>query len=228
MSTDATPPQPPARRGFWIGCGTVVLLLLLCGGVIAFAVWRGVDFFQAEVAKSAEDEAFAQAWTPPVTDAPDAAFAPPAVAGYALKSSDEQAAFPALGIESDGHHAIYEAAGKTIEVSVYDADESQADATFDEIGRRINSGERFRSRSTVRTTRRLNFDIAPPELHGVLWSAKGRLIFVRSATAADLGPFLTAYLTAIGRRADAKRASERADAEPAGEVAPASDPVSPP
>ena len=206
--SEAPPPKSSAGRGLMIGCGVVLLLVLLCGGFAFFAAKRGFDAFRTGFEKLAEEETHAQNWTPPAADAPAEAFAPPAVAGYERTTVDENAAFPALGIELDGHHAVYEAGGQTVEVSAYRADEAQASAAFEEVRRRIDTGDRFRSKSVVTTTRRLRFDVAPPDLHGVLWSAKGWLIFARSATVADLDPFLKEYLAQIAGDPQAVPADE--------------------
>lgn len=204
-------PKRSVSKPLLIGCGVVVVLLVLCGGLAAFFAKRGVDAFSAQLNESAEDELFARRWKAPPEDAAEGAFAPEPVAGFALTESDEKAAFPALGIEREGWHAVYEKGEETVEVSVYRADEAETSGVFDEVVRRIDDDDRFKSHSHVRKPRSLRFSVSDPvDLNGVLWHAGGWLVFVRSATVDDLRPFLREYLTAV--EAGPGEATE--DAEP--------------
>ncbi|MGC1275694.1 MAG: hypothetical protein WBC44_18450 [Planctomycetaceae bacterium] len=186
-----------------IGCGIALVLLLLCGGLLVYLGGRGLQVFQAGFEQAKQDEEFAQQWQAPVDDASDAVFAPQSVAGYELDSSDENARFPALGIEQEGTHAVYKQDGDTIDVAVYRMTEAEKSAVFDEIIRRIDDDGRFQSHSHLRLSRSLRFDVRPPDLHGLLWHADGWLVFVRSQTVADLDPFLKAYLEAVETSPDA-------------------------
>jgi hypothetical protein len=190
-----------------IGCGVVGLVfLLLCGGGFFF----GFRLFQAGMERMGQDEDLARAWTPPVADATAETFAPPTVADYKLTASDEEGGFPALGLEQDGPHAVYQKGSDKVEVSVYRMDEAGKNAAFDEVIRRIDDDDRFGSHSNVRLPRSLRFNVNPPELHGVLWYDDGWLVFVRSATVTDLGPFLKAYVEALGSDEE----TEMEDVEP--------------
>lgn len=197
-----TSPAPEPRRRsskapFWIGCGIVLLIVLLCGGVLIYFSGRGIQAFRQGFDQARQDEAFAQQWRAPAADAPPATFAPESVAGYELATTDENAAFPALGIEHAGTHSVYEQGDDTIDVAVYRMNETERSATYDEVIRRIDDDERFAFNSHWRTTRSLRFRVDPPALHGVFWHADGWLVFVRSQTIDDLEPFLRAYLEAV-------------------------------
>ena len=187
-------PKRAGSKGLLIGCVVAVMLLLLCGGGVAFF---GARLFQAGVQQLAQDEEFAQAWQSPVADAPAEAFAPERVLDYERTSVDEEGAFPALGLDQDGPHAVYERGADRIEVSAYRMDETAKTAAFEEVIRRINDGDRFKMKSHVRLPRSLRFHIEPPELNGVLWHAGGWLVFVRSATVGELDGFLKAYLEGV-------------------------------
>jgi hypothetical protein len=191
-----TVPEPPERSGpklILIGCGIGVVILLVCGGVLAGIYYAARGTFQA----AQEQEQFAQSWTAPSPDAPPETFEPPNVLGYELASSDTEAEFPALGIEHSGHHAVYTKGDDTIDVAIYQIDDAEKTATFDEIERRIDDDDRFQSHTFMRLPRTLRFSISPPELHGSLWHGQDWLVFVRSATVKDLQPFQRAYLEAI-------------------------------
>jgi len=194
------PPKRSGAKPLLIGCGVVVLILVLCAGGFAFVGAKGWKAFQAEWKRAAEDEKFAQEWTPPAEGEGGEVFAPESVAGYALAASDEKAEFPALGIEHAGTHAVYEKGGDTIDVAVYRVDEAETSAIFDEVERRIDDDDRFQSHTHVRLPRTLRFNLSGGvELHGLLWHAGGWLVFARSATVpdTDLDPFLKAYLAAV-------------------------------
>ncbi|MBA3311743.1 MAG: hypothetical protein M3552_14640 [Planctomycetota bacterium] len=188
------PQKSPRSKVALIGCAIGIVLLLLCAGA-GVAIYYGA---RGAVEAVQEQERFAQQWTPPAAEAPPETFAPESVAGFTLESSDEQAEFPALGIEQAGFHAIYTKDGDTVDVSVYRMTEAEKTAVFDEIIRRIDDDDRFRSNSHVRLPRSLRFSVSPPELHGSLWHSQGWLVFVRSETTEDLEPFQRAYLEAIG------------------------------
>jgi len=192
---DAAPPRSRSRP-LLIGCGVVVLLMLICGGVLAYF---GGQAFQGLFEQARRDEELASRWHPPAADAEPDVFAPESVAGYSLSSVDDTAAFPALGIEYDGTHAVYDGPDGTIDVAVYPMDAGTVAGVFDEVIRRIDDKSRFASTSHVRTNRSLTFHLAPPDLHGRFWHANGWLIFVRSATVTDLEPFLVAYVEAVSR-----------------------------
>ncbi len=191
-----TVPEPPERSGpklLMIGCGVGVVLLLVCGGVLAGIYYAARGPIQAVQ----EQEKFAQEWTAPAPGAPSETFAPPSVLGYELESTDEDAAFPALGIEQAGQHVVYTKGDDKIDVAVYRMDDAAKTATFDEIERRINDDDRFESHTLMRLPRTQRFSVSPPTLYGSLWHSQGWLVFVRSATVKDLQPFQTAYLAAI-------------------------------
>lgn len=199
----APEPKRSASKPLLIGCGIAFVILVLCGGLLAYFGGRGFQAFQAGFERAKQDEEFAQRWQAPADDAPDVVFAPESVAGYELVSSDEQARFPALGIEHEGTHAVYKQDGDTIDVAVYRLSETDKAAVFDEIIRRIDDDERFQSHSHLRLSRSLRFDVRPPDLNGLLWHADGWLVFVRSQTVTDLDPFLKAYLEAIETSSEA-------------------------
>lgn len=217
------PPKKTSRTPWLIGCGIGLVLLLLCGGGLGLLGFRGWGVFQAGLEKANEEEAFAQNWQAPAPEASPEVFAPESVAGYSLTTSDENAAFPALGIESEGYHAVYEQGDDTVDVSVYRMTEAERSTTFDEIKRRIDDDNRFQFHTLVHLGRSLEFSVNPPELHGKLLHASGWLVFVRSTTVSDLDPFLRAYLEAVAADSDiagVPEPSERpesADSEPTGE-----------
>lgn len=227
------PPKRSAAKPLLIGCGVVVLILVLCAGGFAFLGAKGWKAFRAEVERAAGDEKFAQDWEPPAEDAGAESFAPEWVAGYTLASSDEKAEFPALGIEHAGYHAAYEKGSDAIDVAVYRADEPETSAIFDEVVRRIDDDDRFKSHSHVRLPRTLRFSVSDPtDLNGLFWHAGGWLVFVRSATVsdADIDSFLKAYLTAVEGAAGEEEAtaadgemSEEAAGDAEGESVPETD-----
>lgn len=202
-------PKRSAGKPLLVGCGVATVVLLLCGGAVAFFGARGRNLFQAGMKQAAEDEELARRWRPPGGPGAEGAFAPESVAGYELTSADENAAFPALGIDREGSHAVYKKGDGTVEVSVYRADEVETSAVFDEVIRRISDG-RFKAQSHVRLSRSLRFSVSDPaDLNGVLWHAQGWLAFVRSATVSDLAPFVRDYLTRVSAGAASK--GDRAD-----------------
>jgi hypothetical protein len=197
----SVPPREPKRSTampLLMGCGVVVGMIMLCGGLVAFFGVRG---FRAGLEQLHQDEQLAEDWSPPAADATVATFAPQEVASYRLTASDDEASFPALGLRQEGSRAIYERDSERIEVLVYRMSEAEAAAALDEVVRRIDDGDRFRSRWHVRLPRSLRFHINPPELHGVFWYAGGWLIFLRSETVSDLDPFLRDYLKAVELKA---------------------------
>lgn len=190
----APEPKRSTSKPLLVGCGITVLLLLSCGGVLAYF---GVKLFRAGFEQAQQDESLARQWEAPAADAPGATFAPDTVAGFDMATSDENGRFPALGIEHEGTHAVYKKGSDTIDVAVYRMSETDAAAVFDEVIRRIDDDERFQSNSYLRLTRSLRFSVDPPAMHGVLWQADGWLVFVRSQTVSDLDGFLKAYLEAM-------------------------------
>lgn len=199
MTAAPPPPERSAARPLLIGCGVVLLLLLLCAGGATLLGVRGWNFLQVQMQNAAKDEDFAEKWQAPAADASAETFAPPSVAGYELAGSDEKADFPALGIEREGSHAVYEKGNDQIDVAVYRADEAETKTVFDEVERRIDDEDRFKSHTFTRLPRTVRFGVTDPTtLHGILWHANGWLVFVRSETVSDLDPFLRAYLEAVG------------------------------
>ena len=207
----AAEPKRSNSKPLMIGCGIVLVLLLLCAGGLTLLGIGGFKAFKAGVEQIAIEEELLQRAILPAEEAPLEAFAPPSVAGFELTTADDRAAFPALGLEAEGHHAKYERGGDVIEVSIYRMDQAEAGAAFDEILRRIDDDDRFASHSHVRLPRSLKFSVDPPALHGHLWSVGGWLVFVRSTTVEDLRPFVEAYFESL---AVAKGEANATDEEP--------------
>jgi hypothetical protein len=216
-------PRRSSGKPWLIGCGVAAVVLLLCAGVVAFLGVRGWHLVQGALEQGREDEEFAQRWQPPADPDAEGTFAPESVAGYELTSADENAAFPALGIDREGSHAVYEKGNDTVEVSVYPTNEAETSAVFDEVVQRI-SDDRFKTRSHVRLPRSLRFSVSDPaDLNGILWHAQGWLVFVHSETVSDLAPFLREYLTEVSKDAEDEPAEDGATEE-SGQSQPAQEP----
>lgn len=127
-----------SNKGWLIGCGTATAVaVLLCGGV-AYLGWYAVqgagEFFgavvEAQLDAERQRQRIASEWQPPAADAASEALFPQQVAGHGLVSIEPQAALPELGVDSIGHHAVYESTADRVEVYMFPMNRQQADTVF--------------------------------------------------------------------------------------------------
>lgn len=181
-----------SNKGWLIGCGTAAAVgLLLCGG-LAYVGWYAVQgageflgaVVEAQIDAERERQRIASEWQPPTADAVSEAIFPQQVAGYALVSIEQQADLPELGVDSIGHHAVYESAADRVEVYMFPMNRQQADTVFDGA-KQITDAEGqsgIRSWSSVSTSD----DFAHAHLvtsqlgNNELWFIRDWLLVVRS------------------------------------------------
>lgn len=193
-------PLPPERSCWgplFIGCGTAIFLAVICVGVLTYVGEQFWNFLADQTHRLEEEAEFAQEWEAPPPTAGQAIFTPETVDGYSLVEADDQAQFPALGVELPGHHAIYERGERRLHVAVYATDNAAKEAIFDEVERRIEDESRFPGYQMTRMPNILDFQLATVELAGRFWYSQGWLIFVRGEPHIDIADFTRAYVNAV-------------------------------
>ncbi len=179
-----------------LGCG--IALVVLCGGGITLTVFafpKVIQWFQTQMAKAQEWEAFAENWDPPPADADADRLFPDQIAGCRRQDIDQTPA-PPQGLQWDGPQATYQDGQETLEVFAERANKAEKNATFQQLEKaQQRVGNKWSVTIDMLHHTRLNFTHG--QEHGVLWWSEGWLFLVRTTGQTDPENFLRSYLEAI-------------------------------
>jgi hypothetical protein len=185
-----------------LGCG--IVLVVLCGGGITLAVIffpKVKEWFETQVAKVQEWEAFAENWDPPPADADTDRLFPDRVADFRRQDVQKVAA-PQPGIDLAGSQASYQSGAETMEAFAYQANQAEKNAAFQQFEKaQQQGGKKWFFKLDLPHHSRANFTHG--QEHGVLWWSQDWLFLVRTTGQGDPEAFLRSYLEAIAEPAHA-------------------------
>ena len=184
-----------------MGCGAAAVVALIFAAVMTFLGNQFWDFVSDQTRRVHEEARFAESWNAPGATAAIEAFSPETVNGFTFQNADQNADFPALGIDDEGYHIVYERGAETIDVTVYRMDRKETTALFDDIERRIADRDRFPNYQLTRMPNVLDFHVETGPLAGRLWHSQGWLVFIRGQSDQAIADFARPYLNAVGQDA---------------------------
>lgn len=198
----------PMRWG-WIAGGLALLLIL---GGVGYGLKLGLEAAGRELARINAWEEFSRVWEPPAGEPTGEALFPPTLGPFERTAIDEEAEFPALGIDLFGGHASYaDGAGRAVDFHVYRATAEERAAVLLEVRDRLTGEQpneedrpRFTRRAFRETGRTAQFAVSPPDLYGNFWSAAGFFVFVRSGELSnrEIDDVLHAFLVDLAPNGD--------------------------
>lgn len=197
----------PKKSPWAIGCGIVLLfllLLLLAGGLLTF---RGWTWFRGQMTRAEEWRQFEKDWNAArLSEDPDVLF-PRSMGEFARSGYATNVSLPALNISRPGHHATYVAGPRTVQLAFYPASEEEQRTGFADAKKALQAGRKpgQPSHYHVETTvgNRFSFKTGPPEERGVGWWDGERLFWVLTGGGDDPEAILQDYLEDLKSRLQA-------------------------
>ena len=175
-----------------IGCGGVVVILLIAGILIVSLGFDAAEWVGHQIEIEAERQALADNWQPPADDASPETFFPPKVSGYALSTHDMDAAIPAFRFDVPGWHARYGSGESRIDVFVYQVSDLEREALFGRIEETHENDESSAKRITRMGYRCFYKSTRLHQNH--FWWIKGWLLVFRTEDSEDREAFVREFL----------------------------------
>ncbi|MFT5301834.1 MAG: hypothetical protein ACI87E_002879 [Mariniblastus sp.] len=177
---------------FGVGCGGVMLLVLIAGIAVVSLAPKMFEWGKQQIALEQERKELADSWQPPAEDASLENFFPAEVANYKLASQDEDAAIPDFDFDLDGRHATYQSSDGQIDVFVFRATELEKEALFrrvSDVYEEQNGGLKMKTEMGYR------FYYSSSQHHqNHFWWTKGWLMVFRTNDSEDREPFVKKFL----------------------------------
>ena len=204
------------NRKFLLGCGLVVLVVVVASVVAAFVflpgmVTRAKKWVGSQMAEASRRAAIEKAWRPPSATLA-ANWFPATVGAWTLTASEETPGLPELNVDRAGRRGKYRGAQQDIEVTILPANDLEKDAIFSRAksalesgGTRVRTGtngpvsyrvESHGSRVITQTPGRL-YVCLDGQHHTRLWWVKDFLFIFRTDGPEDPDAFAEQFLGAM-------------------------------
>jgi hypothetical protein len=202
------------NRNFVLGCGGVIVVLVILVGVLILETPKFLEEGKALVKRTiAEEQRIAEleaAWQPP-SAAVDGQWLPENVGTWRLERSVPEARIPELNIDRAGQHGSYRSSAGTLEVDIVPASDLEKRTLIERasdalsVQRQVMASQSAgvevsinRGAARLTTTRgdRTHLRIGSDE-HARFWWVKGWLFIFRARGVADSETFPEEYLRAL-------------------------------
>jgi arylsulfatase A len=216
-----------------VGCAVgFVLCILVCGGVLFWAVPQGLQWgleeFGNVMEREMERDRRAAVWNPPDPEIPPADLFPETIGLFTRVGDPDQGTLEEYGVVDPVPHALYRSGEETIDLYAFPASDQERRAIYISLRDAIESGSfTMRVTSGGPDMKRFYFYVRPPERTGWFWWSQDWMIVAISSSDEDPEPFLNEYLDAIDQRGPPEAEPPAAEGEqaPPAEAGEADDPL---
>lgn len=177
-----------------IGCGGVVVILLIAGILIISLVPDVFEWLGQQIEIEEQRQALADKWQAPADDASPETFFPAKVSAYVLSTQDTDAAIPAFRFDVPGWHARYVSGESQIDVFVYQVSDLEREALFGRIEDTHEDDESSAKLITRMGYRCFYKSTRLQQNH--FWWIKGWLLVFRTEDSEDREAFVRVFLKA--------------------------------